>query len=96
MDETSQLTIYKEGDVLIINGVEYDFTPLQEGQTLPQAAVGYEGVFAGPITRKDGHVVVILRMPYAYKDEADRSVTFPEPIIDPVDGDIVLPVEYTK
>ena len=51
------------GDVLTINGEDFDFGPLPEGYTLPQEAVSCPYVL-GTVTRRDGVIRLRLILPY--------------------------------
>ena len=82
------LTITKQGDVLTINGTEYDFTDLPDGGTLPADAVDCEYVF-GSVDRVDGEIELTLLLPHG--PNATEAARFPEPIIDPADGEVELP-----
>ncbi|WP_297772646.1 hypothetical protein [uncultured Roseovarius sp.] len=49
----TRLTLTRSGDVLTINGADYDFAPLPEGATLPPEAVDSEFI-TGPVERIGG------------------------------------------
>ena len=40
----SELTVFKQGDSLTLNGLTLDFSPLPEGASLPATATGCEWV----------------------------------------------------
>ena len=86
-DET--LTASRDGDTLTINGEEFDFSPLEEGEALPADAIDSEWI-AGDVTRIDGDLRLTLTLPHG--SNAPRETRFPEPIIDPLDGEIALPM----
>lgn len=86
MDAT--LTVTKSGDVLTINGIEYNFSPLPDGATLPAGEVPCAWVF-GPIERVDGEIILTLLLPCDYGSPHERI--FPESIIDPADGPVAFP-----
>lgn len=48
--DMKSLSVVKAGEVLVINGVSYDFSRLADGDTLPMAAAGNE-FFASSIER---------------------------------------------
>ena len=85
-DET--LTASKADDKLTLNGEEFDFGPLGEGETLPADAIDSEWI-TGDVTRTDGVLHLTLRLPH--RANAPEETRFPEPIIDPPDGEIDLP-----
>ena len=82
------LSIVKSGDTLTINGVEFDFSPIPEGATLPADAVDSEFI-CGPVERIDGELHLSLLLPHG--PNPPEHVAFPAPIIDPPDGPIALP-----
>ena len=82
------LTITKQGDTLTINGTDYDFTDLPDGGTLPADAVDCEFVI-GSVDRVDGELELTLLLPHGAN--ASEAARFPEPIIDPADGEVELP-----
>ena len=82
------LTVTKQGDTLTINGTEYDFTDLPDGGTLPADAVDSEYVI-GSVDRVDGEIELTLLFPHG--PNASEAARFPEPIIDPSDGEVELP-----
>ena len=86
-DET--LTASRDGDTLTLNGEELDFGPLEEGETLPADAIDSPWI-AGDVTRTDGALHITLRLPHGAN--APEETRFPEPIIDPPDGEIALPM----
>ena len=85
-DET--LTASRDGDTLTLNGDEFDFSPLGEGETLPADAIDSPWI-AGDVTRTDGALHITLRLPHGAN--APEETRFPEPIIDPSDGEVALP-----
>jgi len=83
-----KLTVTKQGDNLIINGTEYDFTDLPDGATLPAEAVDSEFVI-GTVERINDELELTLLLPHG--PNASEAARFPEPIIDPSDGEVELP-----
>ncbi|WP_236247827.1 tail fiber assembly protein [Pseudomonas mosselii] len=82
------IAVSRLGDMLTINSLALDFTRLQDGETLPADAVGSKFVL-DPIERKDGKLIVSLRLPHAA--DAPYEARFPADIIDPPDGEVALP-----
>ena len=82
------LTIVKSGDALTINGQTFDFSTLPDGATLPAGEVPCEWI-VGPIERVAGELHLTVKLPHGAHPA--QEVAFPSPIIDPPDGDIVLP-----
>ncbi|GHC41733.1 hypothetical protein GCM10007291_49540 [Gemmobacter nanjingensis] len=90
----ASLTLTRQGDTLIINGVAYDFGPLAEGATLPREAVQCDWL-ASDVTRINGKIRLTLILPHGpipldAPPEA-RVVTHPEPVLVTTDGPILLP-----
>ena len=82
------LVVSKSGDTLTINGTSYDFSVIPDGATLPASAV--DCVFiTGEITRVAGDLHLSLVLPHGVNPS--RAVTFPTPIINPADGNLVFP-----
>ncbi len=82
------LTLERAGDVLTINGVAFDFTPLPDGATLPRDAVDCDWL-ASDVERVDGALHLTLTLPHG--SNASEETRFPAPIIDPPDGLVALP-----
>ena len=82
------LTLLREGDVLVINGTAFDFSQLEDGDLLPRDAVDCE-FLASDIERIEGRVTLTLILPHGMN--ASEATRFPQPIIDPPDGDIEVP-----
>lgn len=82
------LSVVKEGDALIVNGVTYDFSPLPEGATLPAEAIDSD-LFSGPVERVNGEIVLTLTLPHG--PNPSHAVAFPQPIIVTADGPVELP-----
>lgn len=86
--DDSTINISVNQDVITLNGVDYDFSPLQEGDSVPASAVESPW-FTGEVTRTLGEVIVTIRLPHgAYAGEAAR---FPVPITVIQDGPVQLP-----
>lgn len=82
------LTVVKQGDALIVNGVTYDFSPLPEGATLPAEAIDSD-LFSGPVERINGEIVLTLTLPHG--PNPSHAVAFPQPINVTADGPVELP-----
>lgn len=87
-DETLATSLV--GDVLTLNGVEFDFGPLPEGATLPAEAIDSEWI-VGPVTRVNGELHLTLRLPHG--PSPSQAVAFPKPIHVTEDGPIPLPTD---
>ena len=84
------LTASLAGDVLTLNGVEFDFSPLPEGATLPATAIDSDWL-TGPVSRIDGELHLTLRLPHG--PSPSRAVALPESIHATGDGPIRLPFD---
>ncbi|AXQ49222.1 hypothetical protein ACLPJF_07635 [Pseudomonas vlassakiae] len=83
-----QLVMSRSGDVLTLNGENFDFSPLLEGATLPREAI-LSDWFPGDVSRAGGILSLTVRLPHGpYAPEETR---FPEPITIEVDGVVKLP-----
>lgn len=82
------LTVVKQGDVLVVNGTEYDFSSIPEGATLPAEAIDSD-LFSGPVERVGGVLHVTLTLPHG--PNPSQAVAFPEPITVTADGKVELP-----
>lgn len=82
------LQISKIGTNLLVNGESFDFSQLQNGETLPRNAIQSRW-FAGDVKRIAGVLHVVLVFPHGpYADEAAR---FPMQITVTQDGPVHLP-----
>ena len=78
-----------EGDTVVVNGEIFDFTPLGEGDTLPQGAI-LSDWFPGEVTRVGGKLHLTIRLPFG--PNAPEATRFPRPITITKDGPVSLPV----
>lgn len=69
-----ELLIQVNGDVLTINGVDYDFSPIPEGATLPQSAINVV-TFLGDVSRVNGELEFTLLFPH--KSNPPHAIAFP-------------------
>ena len=84
------LEIIKAGDVLTINGIEYDFSVIPDGAELPATAIDCEFII-GTVSRIGG--VLNMTMVLPYNTSNNPAVAFPSPIVNPVDGRVPLPTD---
>lgn len=79
----------RDGDVLTINGEDFDFSPLGPGDSLPRNAIANDW-FAGPVERDvDGTLSVPLILPIGSR--ASQAAREPEPITLTKNGPVALP-----
>lgn len=82
------LEVIKKGDVLIVNGEEFDFSPVGEGDTLPREAVNSMW-FVGNIDRINEELNVTLLFPNPWNYSPEQA--FPVPLENVPDGPVVFP-----
>lgn len=89
MDE--QMNANLIGDTITINGLEFDFSPLKEGDVLPTGSVNCSWIL-GEITRSSGEVCLTLVVPHGAN--APHETRFPAAFDVPmtvVAGNVHLP-----
>lgn len=82
------LILTRRGDVLTINGLDYDFAPLPEGAILPRDAVDCPWL-ASDVTREGGQLRLTLILPHGA--DAPPEAVFPAPLLLTADGPVTLP-----
>lgn len=87
-----QATIQNQ-DVISINGIEYDFSPLKAGETLPRSALGESTPFVSDINRDEmGELSFTLRLPHG--QFAPQETRFPAAYDTPISielGELPVP-----
>lgn len=84
----SALSVYVIGDIITINGTPFDFSKLPEGASLSAKAIESDH-FAGPVSRTDGELSIILRLPHP--PNASEACRFPQSVQVIQDGPVELP-----
>lgn len=83
-------------DTIVVNGIEYNFSPLKAGETLPISAFDGNHPFASDITRDEhGEICLTLLLPYSIN--APETVRFPWCYVEPqtvVEGEVPMPEGY--
>jgi len=82
------LAVNKAGDVLVVNGESFDFSPVGEGDTLPLFAINSMW-FSGDVSRTGGELSITLLFPNPWNYSQEQA--FPVPLLGVPDGDVVLP-----
>ena len=82
------LELFKAGDVLTVNGEDFDFSQVGEGDSLPSAAITSTW-FIGDQTRVDGNLVLTMFLPNPWNYSHEQA--FPVPLIGVPDGPVVFP-----
>ena len=85
------LTVVKAGDVLTINGEDFDFSVIPPGATLPAAAVTSDFICGDVSRSEDGELELTLLLPHG--PNPSEAVAFPAPLLDPEDGPLPLPTD---
>lgn len=84
----ADISLEKQGDTLFINDEEFDFSPLNEGDSLPREAIDSIW-FASDVERIDGAVCLTLLLPHG--QNAPEETLFPADINADTDGNIPVP-----
>ncbi|RBL69796.1 hypothetical protein C3E98_019065 [Pseudomonas sp. MWU13-2625] len=82
------LSIIKSGDVLTLNGEVFDFSLIQEGDTLPASAITSPW-FLNKVERNGGELELTLIFPNPPNFSQEQA--FPVPLVDIPDGAVQLP-----
>ncbi|MCL6701187.1 hypothetical protein [Pseudomonas sp. T1.Ur] len=82
------LEVVKAGDILVVNGEEFDFSPVEVGDTLPRSAIDSMW-FSGPVERVENELVLTLLLPIPWN--YSQAQAFPLPLEDVPDGEVVFP-----
>lgn len=91
-DNLPLLTVAVSGDTLTINGEEFDFSPLKDGDILPASACGTDFI-QGSVTKTGDDIAITLLMPY--RANAPMAVTFPDPVAIE-EGDVAVPTQLME
>lgn len=84
------LTISRTGDVLTVNGVEFDFTALEDDSEIPVDAIDSDWFTGSGVRRVGGVLYITLILPHG--SHCGEDARFPEPIVDPADGPVTIPL----
>lgn len=82
------LEVIKNGDVLTVNGEDFDLSPIGEGDTLPASAVSSVWFFE-KIDRINGELILTLFLPNPWNYSPQQA--FPTPLTDVPDGEVMFP-----
>ncbi len=84
------LEVLKSGEVLTINGEQFDFSVLPDGAAIPAGEVPCDWI-VGPIERISGELRLTMILPHG--PNPSQAVAFPAPVVDPPDGPLALPFD---
>ena len=85
--------ISKQGNKLIVNDVEYDFSALMDGGELPVKAIDGEIFVTDDIRRVGDDIHLTLKIPHAYAGYTSTYRRFPPTLEVETDGEIILPLD---
>lgn len=87
------LEVVKAGNVLTVNGEDFDFTPMGNGDTLPVAAITSIW-FTADVEKADGELTLTLLFPNPWNYSPEQA--FPVDLIDVPDGPVAFPQPLTE
>ena len=82
------LVVFKQGQTLTVNGEQFDFSPMEDGDSLPAIAVSSKW-FTGNIDHVAGNLSLTLILPIPANFSPEQA--FPLPLTDVPDGPVVFP-----
>jgi hypothetical protein len=82
------LKVIKIGDTLNINGEDFDFSQVEEGDTLPATAI-YSSFFVDTVERVAGELVLTLILPNPINYSPEQA--YPATLVNIKDGEVLLP-----
>lgn len=85
-DET--LEVIKNGEVLTVNGEDFDLSLIGEGDTLPASAISSIWFF-DKVDRVSGELVLTLSLPLPWNYSQEQA--FPVPLENVPDGQVAFP-----
>lgn len=85
-----KLEIVKYGNVLLIKGEAFDFSQMNDGDTLPYHAINSEW-FVGDVEKINGELTVTIRLPIPTNGYTNEQA-FPKDLINVPDGEVVFPM----
>lgn len=87
-----RLTGHVDGEVVTLNGEEFDLSPLADGASLLLGAIDSKWV-SGEVERRGGEIYITLASPHGH--DAPYESRFPSFEYIDVDGDIPFPLYET-
>ena len=86
LEET--LSVIKNGSALTVNGEDFDFSRMVDGDTLPAGAIASKWFFES-VDTVDGDLTLTLILPIPANFSQEQA--FPEPLMSVPDGPVALP-----
>ncbi|WP_047302040.1 hypothetical protein [Pseudomonas fluorescens] len=88
VDGLPTVSYVKRGESVLVNGEEFDFSKVGEGDTLAVSAI-QSTWFSGPVERSNGELTVALFLPLPSNFSPEQA--FPVPLENVPDGPVQLP-----
>lgn len=88
-----QLALERRGDLILVNGVEFDLSFLSDGDELPASAIEHDLLRTGIISRRGAVISCDILFPIS-SEQTDSAACFPQPILVMDDGPIQLPPPF--
>jgi hypothetical protein len=85
-DDTLQVT--KLGNILTVNGEQFDFSRMVDGDTLPRTAISSEW-FSSDVEMVNGQLVLTMILPNPVNYSPEQA--FPVDLVDVPDGPVAFP-----
>ena len=82
------LSVVRTGNILTLNGVTFDFSQMNDGDTLPRSAIQSEW-FAGDVDNVSGELTLTLLLPLPANFSQEQA--FPVDLTNVPDGPVILP-----
>lgn len=82
------LEVIRAGSILTVNGQVFDFSRMNDGDTLPNSAISSEW-FAGDVNKLDGELSLTLLFPNPWNYSPEQA--FPAPLVNVPDGHVIFP-----
>jgi hypothetical protein len=82
------LVVVRSGNILMVNGEAFDFSPMGDGDTLPRSAIQSEW-FPGDVDKVDGELTLTLLLPIPPNYSPEQA--FPVDLLSVVDGPLIFP-----
>ncbi|MHC8299631.1 hypothetical protein [Pseudomonas sp. ZS1P83] len=83
------LSVVRSGDVLTVNGEQFDFSQMSDGDTLPWTAIKSIW-FAGDVEKIDGELTLTMFLPNPWNYSPEQA--FPVDLVDVPDGPVAFPL----
>jgi hypothetical protein len=83
------LEVVKNGGILTVNGEDFDFSPVGEGDTLPANAISSQWFF-GEVNRLNGELELTLILPNPRNYSQEQA--FPADLVNVPDGPVAFPL----